>query len=131
MKYLVDTHILLWSFFEPEHLSNSARNILQDEGNEIYYSPISLLEISIKYSLKKLRLGDITPEEFFIALQRSFFRPKPVDAHTALTLFRLPIRHKDPFDRFLVWEAITSQIILLTSDAIMADYESDGLVIAR
>ena len=53
MKYLVDTHILLWSFIEPEQLSKNISQILLEENNDIYYSPINLWEISIKYTLKK------------------------------------------------------------------------------
>ncbi|MDR0761302.1 MAG: PIN domain-containing protein [Treponema sp.] len=52
MNYLVDTHILLWSFIEPKKLTENIRRILLDEDNTIFYSQINLWEISIKYGLK-------------------------------------------------------------------------------
>jgi PIN domain nuclease of toxin-antitoxin system len=55
MKYLVDTPILLWSFIEPEKLTENIRSILLDEDNDVYYSPINLWKISIKYGLKIIR----------------------------------------------------------------------------
>jgi PIN domain nuclease of toxin-antitoxin system len=57
MNYPVDTHILLWSFLETGKLSERVKLILLDQDNEIYYSPISLWEISIKYDLQKLSLN--------------------------------------------------------------------------
>ena len=71
MKYLVDTHILLWAFIEPEQLSKSSSKILLGENNDIYYSPINLWEISIKYALKKLDLKGVTPADFFEELINS------------------------------------------------------------
>ena len=64
MKYLVDTHILLWSFFEPLRLSPHVQNILRNDDNAIFYSPINLWEISIKYGLNKLELNGLVPEDF-------------------------------------------------------------------
>jgi len=127
MNYLVDTHILLWSFLETNKLSRQITSILLDESNEIYYSPISLWEISIKYGLKKISLNGGTPEDFFDELKNSFFRCKNVDAADMVTNYKLPIRHKDPFDRFLIWEAIKNNLILLCTDGTMKLYKKDGL----
>jgi len=101
MKYLVDTHILLWSFIAPEQLSKKSSQILLDENNDIYYSPINLWEISIKYALRKLDLQGITPDDFFEELSESYFLCKRIDNITLVTNYELPIYHKDPFDRFL------------------------------
>jgi PIN domain nuclease of toxin-antitoxin system len=131
MNYLVDTHVLLWSFFEPERLSSAIQNTLQEANNEIFYSPINLWEISFKYGLKKLSLNEISPEEFFIALEESFFLCKPVEPLTVLTSFHLPIRHKDPFDRFLIWDAIRSHYSLLSMDEAILAYQQDGLKVVR
>ena len=54
MKYLVDTHILLWFFTNPDNLSEKVREILLSEENLILSSQFSLWEISIKYNLGKL-----------------------------------------------------------------------------
>ena len=127
MKYLVDTHILLWSFLESERLSENVRSILLDETNDIYYSPISLWEISIKYGLKKLKLAGGTPEDFFDELDNSYYLCKTVNALDLATNYKLPIHHKDPFDRFLIWEAIRSGFTLISADEDVKLYKKDGL----
>jgi PIN domain nuclease of toxin-antitoxin system len=52
MNYLAVTHILLWSFIDPEKLTEDIKLILLNEENNIHYSPVNLWEISIKYGLK-------------------------------------------------------------------------------
>jgi len=127
MKYLVDTHILLWSFIEPEQLSKNVSQILLDENNDIYYSQINLWEISIKYALKKLDLKGITPDDFFEELNESYFLCKKIENIDLITNYKLPIYHKDPFDRFLIWETIQSDFVLISIDKKMELYKKEGL----
>jgi PIN domain nuclease of toxin-antitoxin system len=127
MKYLTDTHILLWTFFKPEKLSRNIGKLLLDEDNDIYYSPINLWEISIKYSLKKLELNGLTPEEFYNELENSYYLCKDVNNEDLITSYKLPIYHKDPFDRFLIWEAIRNEFVFMSVDDSMELYKKDGL----
>ena len=130
MNYLADTHILLWSFLETKKISRKIKSILLDENNVIYYSPISLWEISIKYELKKLYLNGGTPEDFFAELKNSYYHCKTVDAANLITNYKLPYHHKDPFDRFLIWEALQNDFILLSVDKNMELYKKEGLKVA-
>jgi PIN domain nuclease of toxin-antitoxin system len=127
MKYLVDTHILLWSSIDPEQLSKNVSQTLLDENNDIYYSPINLWEISIKYSLKKLELKGITPNDFFEELNDSYYLCKEIENINLITNYKLPIYHKDPFDRFLIWEAIQNDFVFISVDEKMEAYKSEGL----
>jgi len=127
MNYLADTHILLWSFLETDKLSENIKSILLDENNMIYYSPISLWEISIKYGLKKLSLKGGTPDDFFDELNNSYYHCKTMDNIDLITNYKLPAYHKDPFDRFLIWEAIKNDFILISADENMKSYKKDGL----
>ena len=127
MKYLVDTQILLWSFFEPLRLSPHVQNILLNDNNEIYYSPINLWEISIKYGLNKLKLNGLVPEDFFSELVSSFYICKEINGFYMITNYKLPLYHKDPFDRFLIWEAIQSSMVLISADSTLVQYKVDGL----
>ncbi len=63
MKLLIDTHYLLWMFMDTAKISDKVKTVLTSAENEIYYSQVSLWEISIKYSIGKLCLEGITPEE--------------------------------------------------------------------
>jgi PIN domain nuclease of toxin-antitoxin system len=127
MNYLVDTHILLWSFLETGKLSDNVVSILLDRSNHIYYSPVSLWEISIKYGLKKLFLNGGTPEDFFDELNSSYYRCKTIDPIDMMTNYNLPFYHKDPFDRFLIWEAIQNGFVLISADEEVKLYKKDGL----
>ena len=130
MNYLADTHILLWSFLETNKLSKAARSILLDESNAIYYSPISLWEISIKYGLKKLTIKGGTPADLFTEIKNSYYHCKEIDQLNLVTNYQLPKHHKDPFDRFLIWEAIKSGFILLSADKTIELYKKEGLKVA-
>jgi PIN domain nuclease of toxin-antitoxin system len=131
LKYLVDTHILLWSFFEPQRLSENAGSILLDENSDVYYSPINLWEISLKYSLKKLSLNGLAPEEFYDELDNSYYLCKEINNLDLITSYKLPIHHKDPFDRFLIWEAVKNDFILISADDAVTEYEIEGLKVTR
>ena len=131
MNYLVDTHILLWSFLETEKLSEKVKSVLLDTNNEIFYSPVSLWEISIKYGLKKLSLNGGTPDDFFTALQNSFYQCKMPDAVNFISNYKLPVYHHDPFDRFLIWEAMQNNFILISNDRKIELYKKEGLKFIR
>jgi PIN domain nuclease of toxin-antitoxin system len=124
---MLDTHVLLWSFFETKRLSKNVKTILLDEENEIFYSPINLWEISIKYSLKKLDLKGLTPEEFYEELDNYYYLCKNMDNNDIISNYHLPLLHKDPFDRFLIWEAIQNDFILITVDGSIEEYKRLGL----
>jgi PIN domain nuclease of toxin-antitoxin system len=129
MNYLVDTHVLLWSFIEPKKLPENIRQILLDEDNAVFYSPINLWEISIKYGLKKLFLNNLTPEEFYQELENSYYVCKEIDNLNIITNYKLSMFHKDPFDRFLIWESIKNDLVLLSIDKTLTQYKKDGLKI--
>jgi PIN domain nuclease of toxin-antitoxin system len=124
---LVDTQILLWSFFDTSKLPAKIRQCLTDETKLIYYSPVNLWEISIKYGLGKLELNGFTPEEFFYEVENSFYRCKAVEPADAATSYQLPKLHKDPFDRLLIWEALRHNFTLLSVDDSIKQYQKIGL----
>lgn len=127
MKLLVDTHYLLWMFLDTAKISDRVKEALISEENEIYYSQASLWEISIKYSIGKLFLNGITPEEFYQEIEDSFLVCKKLESQDLITSYHLPREHKDPFDRMIIWQAIKGEMTLLSVDARMNDYLEYGL----
>jgi len=130
MKYLIDTHALLWILFEDEKLSERAKALIRSSENDIYVSIISYWEIALKYGIKKLHLENITPEEIPL-------RSKEIDIQTLMlseknvsTFYKLPkIKHQDPFDRLIIWQAITENIPLISKDKKVKEYDQFGLKI--
>jgi PIN domain nuclease of toxin-antitoxin system len=66
MKYLLDTHVLLWYLFEEERLSDRVANRLQDSESKIYISAVTFRGISVKQSIGTLQLKSITPAQLLI-----------------------------------------------------------------
>jgi PIN domain nuclease of toxin-antitoxin system len=130
MNYLLDTHFFLWTIFAPQRLSSTIQEILVTSGNRIFVSPISLWEISLKYALGKLNLHGAHPEQLLSLVKTMKFEILPVLPSEAVTFHQLPISsHKDPFDRFLIWQAIQNQLVFLSEDTQIKEYAQYGLKI--
>jgi PIN domain nuclease of toxin-antitoxin system len=128
MRVLLDTHILLWALGAPAKLPPQARQAILDPTNEIWFSAASIWEIAIK---SQLRRRDFVADaaEIAGAAVDSGFDELPVRAqHGALTA-RLPLHHRDPFDRLLVAQAMTEPSHLLTVDTALRRYSDLVLVL--
>lgn len=128
-RYILDTHTLLWTLFEPSKLSPHARRVIKDTRNSIEVSSISFWEISIKFALGKLDLPGTQPDELPAATTGIGFEIVDPSAELMARFHRLPtdFKHRDPFDRLLIWTAIHRQRGLISKDRRMADYHSLGL----
>jgi PIN domain nuclease of toxin-antitoxin system len=127
MRILVDTHYLLWSFIDTLKISEKNYDRLLSEANEVFYSQASLWEISIKYNLGKLLLRGLKPEEFYEELCGSYFKCRPLENEELISFHRLPIEHRDPFDRIMIWQAIRSDYHFLSADSEIGNYKKYGL----
>ena len=127
MKYLLDTHTLLWVLMSKDKLSVKVKRLLSKTGPEIFTSTISLWEISLKYSLGKLKLDKKKPDEVPNALESMGFDILDLSPEIVSTFYKLPILHKDPFDRMLIWQAIKGNYTLISKDKSISDYEKYGL----
>lgn len=119
MKYLLDTHALLWTIFEPEKLTKQAREIIGDRHNIICISLISLWEISIKQNIGRLEI----PEDFFQVIRQGGFEILPLNLDEITKYRTLPLHHRDPFDRILVVQALERELTLITRDSEIEKYE--------
>ena len=129
MKLLLDTHALLWSIIEPERLSPTAHAAITDPAALVAVSAISFWEIAIKTALGKLSLSGTTPEALVDAAQQQGFDLLPLDPRLAASFTRLPVdpQHRDPFDRMLVWQAISLGYTLVSRDRKIAASPIEGL----
>ncbi len=128
MRYLVDTHFLIWLLFEPAKISNKVREVLANTDNEIFISSVSFWEISIKYKSGKLNLANNKPDELLELFESMGFDFIDLSVEDAMSYYRLELEfHKDPFDRMLVWQAIQQDFILVTDDKNILKYKAEGL----
>ena len=122
MRYLLDTHLLLWAGQEPERLSSAAHNLMRDESNTLFFSAASLWEVAIKASLKRQDF-EIDPDDFHGKLLANSYIELPVSAAHAVTFRSIAPRHKDPFDRMLLAQAIHEKLTLVTVDRVLGGYQ--------
>ncbi len=118
-RLLLDTHCLLWTLSKPGVLRPAAREAIAAEDSIVYVSMASLWECAIKSSLGKLGL----PPGFFAALEPAGFELLPIEQRHVEAYPRLPMHHRDPFDRMLVVQAIEDQLILMTRDEEIRKYD--------
>ena len=129
MKYLLDTHVFIWSFMDSYKIPKKILHLLEDESNTIFISPISFWEIALKYQNKKLILGKINVLQVpHIAEQLNFsiLNPEPYDY---ISIGQIPPKenHHDPFDRMLIQQAIRNNLVLISKDEKFPQYEENGL----
>jgi PIN domain nuclease of toxin-antitoxin system len=130
MNYIVDTHIFLWSLFTPNKIPYTTRSVIKNSLNSIFVSTITFWEISLKYSLNKLNLEGITPEDLPQFAAKMNFDILSFKAEDAASFYKLPrISHKDPFDRMIIWQAIREQMVLISKDSKLPEYEKYGLTL--
>lgn len=132
MSYLLDTHILLWSLFDPKKLPAAATVAITDGEHKKYISAVSIWEISLKYAIGKLDLQDYTSEDVLNECVRLGYRVLEQNLQDFASFYKLPklSDHKDPFDRMLIWQAIRHDLILLSHDDKMPGYRAHGLRLA-
>lgn len=123
MRYLLDTSIWLWSIGSVEKINRAARELLADGKQGFYLSASSSWEISIKASSGKLPLPGPPPSFIPRVLAEQGITPLPILHQHALAVYDLPKHHTDPFDRLLIAQALTEQMVILTSDSIFWRYK--------
>jgi PIN domain nuclease of toxin-antitoxin system len=118
MRLLLDTHIFLWLVTDDRKAKKALRGQIE-AADAVYVSAASVWEVAIKSALGKL---DGDPESFHQAIREFGFRELAITGAHTLTVAKLPPLHKDPFDRLLIAQAISEPLLLLTADAMLAQY---------
>jgi PIN domain nuclease of toxin-antitoxin system len=121
MRFLLDTHLVLWTFFETKRLPQQARELLESPKNDFIFSTVNLWEIGIKRRLGK-REFQVDPRVLRRSMLDDGYTELPVFGQHAVEVDILPLIHKDPFDRLLIAQALVEGITLLTADPVIAKY---------
>jgi PIN domain nuclease of toxin-antitoxin system len=114
MKLLLDTHILVWARLSPELLPDAVSEALEDEDNELWYSPISVWEVLLLAEKKRLRIK-ADPYRWVERVVEGL-QEAPLNLHVALESRRIKLPHKDPGDRFIAATALVYDLVLATVD---------------
>lgn len=132
MNLLLDTHILIWALNDDPQLSDRAKEMILDPANVIYYSVVSIWEVSIKHTshpndleFSGKELSGYCREAGFLSLD---IRDKHIYALETLQRPENAPRHNDPFDRMLVAQAKAENMCFLTHDSLIPYYEEKCII---
>lgn len=118
MTLLLDTHVALWAITGDATLGEEFLDRLRHDP-DIFLSPVSLWEITIKQAAGKLA----GPADLAEQIRHMGFRELPVTHVHAIAAGRLPLHHRDPFDRMLVAQAATEGLTLVSRDESITLYD--------
>jgi len=122
MRFLVDSHVLIW-YVDQDHLLSPASHVaITDPSNDLLLSAGSIWEIAIKVGLGKLLLSQPYRLWMTQAISDLAITVLPITLEQADVQASLPRHHGDPFDRLLVAQAIVEQISIISGDANMDAY---------
>ena len=118
MKILLDTHVLIWYSEGNQMLSKKWIEIIENPLHQKYFSYVSLWEMNIKISVGKLTLEVNSPIEI-VPKEIEILQP----TLSALDILsKLPMHHRDPFDRMIIAQAISNNFLLMSNDGNFEKY---------
>lgn len=121
MRFLLDTHLLIWTAHDSPRLSAMARSLIGDSRNELFFSSASIWETAIKHQAEKPGFSFL-PSALRRGLLDNGYTEVPINGDHAVCLTALPLLHKDPFDRILLAQAMVEGLTLMTNDAALVEY---------
>jgi PIN domain nuclease of toxin-antitoxin system len=123
MNLLLDTCAFIWAIGQPDRLSQKAREALENEENSLFASAISGLEIATKRGIGRLELDEETADSIAQGLSEYGIITLPVLMSQAVMAGELPFYHKDPFDRVIIAQAKSENLVIVTPDDAFFRYD--------
>jgi len=116
VKYLLDTHALLWIVGNDQRLSDKVQALFLNTKNDFFLSVASLWEMAIKISLKKLEIGQDLEQFREEHIRGNDVQVINIRAEHIFPITDLPFHHRDPFDRLLVCQAMVEKMPIISKD---------------
>jgi PIN domain nuclease of toxin-antitoxin system len=116
MRFLLDTHALLWWLTDDPKLSSRAKEVIADEANTILVSAASAWEVATKFRLGKLEIAAELVSRFNELIAADGFEHLPLDYLHALKAATYEVDHRDPFDRMLAAQSALESATLISCD---------------
>jgi PIN domain nuclease of toxin-antitoxin system len=115
-RYLLDSHVLLWWWFDPGRLSREVRLVLINPTSEVFVSAASIWELSLKHHQGKLPELAAVIDDLPGLLQADGFQPLAMSISHGLRAGGYSQPHRDPFDRMLAAQAELERLVLISAD---------------
>jgi len=125
MTGLLDTCTFLWLTAEPGRLSQSAKDFIDSESNELILSHVSVWEVHLKCHKGKLKISGSLKRWFTDQMGIWGVRSLPISIEHIYRTNEIPSHHDDPFDRLIIAQCLENQLPILTPDSIISEYPVD------
>lgn len=129
MSILLDTNVFLWAAGIQGRLSESAKTLLEDPDQSIFFSAASGWEIAVKWAQGRLKLPWPPAEVVKVVVSTAGLSQLPISVSDACAVADLPFHHNDPFDRLLIAQARMNGLRLITADPILEKYDVDVIAL--
>ena len=131
MKLLLDTHIFIWYFDGYRRLSIKARETIDDNRNEIFFSSLAIFEVNLKLMKRPDKIPVVAEKLAKLCLD-SGFKCLSVDLKHAEAIKTLKRKegkppHKDPFDNLMLAQAVAEEMMFITHDEHIAEYDCENI----
>lgn len=132
MDYILDTHVIIWALEDDDRLSDSVRDIILDNNNNIYFSALSIMEVSIKHH-KNPKIMKWSGQQLYEYCLEAGYYTMPFKPKHAFHLENLKVKDKktvnqDPFDRGLIAQAKAEGMYLISFDKLMHYYDESCIL---
>ncbi len=122
MRLLLDTHALIWWLAGDDALSLRAREAIADEANSVAVSAASAIEVATKFRIGKLPGAALLAQDFEAIVAAQNFTELPISVRQARLAGEMNIAHKDPFDRFLIAQALAENMALVSNETLFDSF---------
>lgn len=119
MILILDAHALLWWLRDESTLDRAARASIADPANDVVVSAATIWELEIKRAVGQLQ----APDDLLELLESEAFDCLPIHGDDAITAARLPMHHRDPFDRMILAQAVRLEAVVVSRDQIFNAYD--------
>jgi len=109
---------------DAKSLSRKVFEIVKEENNQLFLSAASGWEIAMLEQLDRVELPDSSQRFVPEAMKVLNVSPVPIGFTTAISAARLPLIHRDPFDRAIIAEALKEKLTILTKEKLFAEYDA-------
>jgi len=121
MRYLLDSHTLLWAIDSPEKLSRLARKIVDDRSSVLFVSIATPWELAIKANSGKLDVQELL-QDFDRSISSSGYELLDTKVPQVIRAGMLPLHHRDPFDRLMAAQALELRLPIVSRDHVFDLY---------
>ena len=123
MRLLLDTHAFLWWVINDERLSQAAGQAIADDDNDVLISAAAAWEIATKHRKGKLPEADPLVRDMTAAIADQDFEELAVTVDDAARAGALPGPLRDPFDRMLIAQALSRDLVLISNESLFDRYD--------